>query len=53
MKKTHLKKTTLDECNEDIMYASIYRFLIILASLPVNTETSERLFSTLRRMEAI
>jgi len=41
--KTHkLVVTVLAECNENI-YPSTYRFLIILASLPVVTVTCERL----------
>lgn len=42
--------SALAECNENI-YPSIYTLLNILASLPVTTATSERSFSTLRRLK--
>ncbi|KAL4154036.1 hypothetical protein QTP88_001869 [Uroleucon formosanum] len=42
--------SALAECNENI-YPSIYTLLNILASLPVITATSERSFSTLRRLK--
>lgn len=40
----------LNECNEDI-YPSVFALLKVLATLPVSTATSERSFSTLRRLK--
>jgi len=54
--KQQIKKSTpkyvidaLYNCNS-IIFPSIYRLLIILATFPVTTSTSERSFSTLHRL---
>nr|CAH7728490.1 unnamed protein product [Callosobruchus chinensis] len=41
---------TLQECDED-MFPNEHKLLIILATLPVSTASSERTFSTLKRLK--
>ena len=41
---------SLAECNEDLMPA-LFQLLKILATLPITTATSERSFSTLKRVK--
>lgn len=42
----------LTNCNEDILSPTIYRFFILLATLPVTTTSSERSFSKLRHLKS-